>query len=111
MKERAGIAFATNDKVREAIREVLPFHPTTAQKRALGEIVADMRAPSAHAAAAAGRCGLGQDDCRVSGHAGGHGKRLPGGADGAHGDSGDAAFSGRAQAAGALQRASRASCC
>jgi ATP-dependent DNA helicase RecG len=46
MKERAGIAFATTDKVREAIREVLPFHPTTAQKRALGEIVADMRAPS-----------------------------------------------------------------
>ena len=34
------------DKVREAIREVLPFHPTAAQKRTLGEIVADMRAPS-----------------------------------------------------------------
>ena len=84
MKERKGIGFATNDKVREAIREVLPFHPTTAQKRALGEIVADMREPEPHAAAAAGRCGLGQDDCRVSGHAGGHGKRLPGGADGAH---------------------------
>ena len=46
MRERAGIAFATTDKVREAIREVLPFHPTTAQKRALGEIVTDMRAPS-----------------------------------------------------------------
>jgi ATP-dependent DNA helicase RecG len=43
MKERHGIAFATSDKVREAIREVLPFHPTAAQKRALGEIVADMR--------------------------------------------------------------------
>ena len=46
MKERAGIAFATSDKVREAIREVLPFHPTTAQKRALGEIVTDMREPA-----------------------------------------------------------------
>ena len=46
MRERAGIAFATTDKVREAIREVLPFHPTTAQKRALGEIVSDMRQPS-----------------------------------------------------------------
>ncbi len=46
MRERAGIAFETGDKVREAIREVLPFHPTAAQKRALGEIVADMRAPS-----------------------------------------------------------------
>jgi ATP-dependent DNA helicase RecG len=46
MRERAGIAFEAGDKVREAIREVLPFHPTAAQKRALGEIVADMRAPS-----------------------------------------------------------------
>ncbi|MGO9937558.1 MAG: ATP-dependent DNA helicase RecG [Terracidiphilus sp.] len=46
MRERAGISFATNDKVREAIREVLPFHPTAAQKRTLGEIVADMRQPS-----------------------------------------------------------------
>jgi ATP-dependent DNA helicase RecG len=46
MRERAGIAFATDDKVREAIREVLPFHPTAAQKRTLGEIVADMRTPS-----------------------------------------------------------------
>jgi len=46
MRERPGIAFETNDKVREAIREVLPFHPTAAQKRALGEIVADMRTPN-----------------------------------------------------------------
>jgi ATP-dependent DNA helicase RecG len=46
MRERAGVAFATTDKVREAIREVLPFHPTAAQKRTLGEIVADMRTPS-----------------------------------------------------------------
>ena len=46
MKERHGIAFTTSDMVREAIREVLPFHPTAAQKRALGEIVSDMREPS-----------------------------------------------------------------
>jgi len=45
-KEREGIAFETNDQVREAIREVLPFHPTAAQKRALAEIVADMRRSS-----------------------------------------------------------------
>jgi len=43
MRERAGIAFVTTDKVREAIREVLPFHPTKAQKTALGDIVEDMR--------------------------------------------------------------------
>jgi ATP-dependent DNA helicase RecG len=46
MRERVGISFEATEKSREAIREVLPFHPTTAQKRALGEIVADMRAPS-----------------------------------------------------------------
>ena len=45
-KERVGIAFETTEKVREAIREILPFHPTAAQKRTLGEIVADMRKPS-----------------------------------------------------------------
>jgi ATP-dependent DNA helicase RecG len=46
MRERAGIAFATTDKVRQAIREVLPFHPTAAQKRTLAEIVTDMRQPT-----------------------------------------------------------------
>jgi len=45
VRERVGIGFATTDKVREAIREVLPFHPTAAQKRTLAEIVADMRQP------------------------------------------------------------------
>ncbi len=44
-RAQLGIAFATTDQVREAIREILPFHPTTAQKRALGEIVSDMRQP------------------------------------------------------------------
>ncbi len=46
LQQRAGFAFETNDKVREAIRQVLPFHPTKAQKTALGEIVGDMRKPS-----------------------------------------------------------------
>ncbi len=45
MRERAGTPFATGDGVRKAIKQVLPFHPTTAQKRVLGEIVADMRRP------------------------------------------------------------------
>ena len=45
MREREGTAFATNVKVREAIKQVLPFHPTTAQKRVLGEIASDMRRP------------------------------------------------------------------
>jgi ATP-dependent DNA helicase RecG len=46
MRERAGIGFVTNDAVRNAIKEVLPFHPTAAQKRVFGEIVADMRQTS-----------------------------------------------------------------
>ncbi len=45
MRERAGTAFATNERVREAIKQVLPFHPTNAQKRVLGEIATDMRKP------------------------------------------------------------------
>jgi ATP-dependent DNA helicase RecG len=44
-RQRQGIPFETNAEVRAALRQVLPFHPTTAQKTALGEIVADMRAP------------------------------------------------------------------
>jgi ATP-dependent DNA helicase RecG len=44
-QERLGVAFRADDKVRAALRAILPFHPTTAQKRALGEIVADMRQP------------------------------------------------------------------
>jgi ATP-dependent DNA helicase RecG len=43
MREREGTAFVTNAKVREAIKQVLPFHPTAAQKRVLGEIATDMR--------------------------------------------------------------------
>ena len=45
MRERAGTAFTTGDGVRKAIKQVLPFHPTKAQKRVLGEIVEDMRRP------------------------------------------------------------------
>lgn len=40
-----GIQFETNDALREQIKRILPFHPTSAQKRALREIVEDLRAP------------------------------------------------------------------
>jgi ATP-dependent DNA helicase RecG len=43
MRERIGTTFETRTHVREAIKQVLPFHPTTAQKRVLGEIVGDMK--------------------------------------------------------------------
>src|SRR5690606_10812391 len=39
-------AFELNDGVRQAIRRVLPFHPTAAQKRVLKEIAEDMQRPS-----------------------------------------------------------------
>jgi ATP-dependent DNA helicase RecG len=45
LRERKGTAFVTNVKVREAIKQVLPFHPTAAQKRVLGEIANDMCRP------------------------------------------------------------------
>ena len=44
-KAQTGIAFELNDKVREAIKKILPFHPTNAQKRALKEIASDMEKP------------------------------------------------------------------
>jgi ATP-dependent DNA helicase RecG len=43
LRQRQGIPFETNAEVRSALRQVLPFHPTEAQKNALREIVADMR--------------------------------------------------------------------
>jgi ATP-dependent DNA helicase RecG len=44
-KAQTGIAFRLDDRVRESIKRVLPFHPTNAQKRVLGEIAADMAKP------------------------------------------------------------------
>ena len=41
-KLRRGIAFQLNDRVREKIKAMLPFKPTKAQKRVLGEIAQDM---------------------------------------------------------------------
>jgi len=44
LRAQPGLAFTLDDKVRSAIKRILPFHPTEAQKRVLGEIAADMRA-------------------------------------------------------------------
>jgi len=41
-KAAPGIEFQAKASAREAIRKILPFHPTTAQKRVLKEIVDDM---------------------------------------------------------------------
>ena len=45
-KAQTGIAFQLNDDVRAAIKKILPFHPTEAQKRVLKEIASDMGKPS-----------------------------------------------------------------
>jgi ATP-dependent DNA helicase RecG len=45
MKAQTGIAFRLDDRVREAIKKILPFHPTAAQKRVLKEIATDMGKP------------------------------------------------------------------
>ena len=44
-KAQTGIAFRLDDRVRAAIKKILPFHPTAAQKRVLKEIAEDMQKP------------------------------------------------------------------
>jgi ATP-dependent DNA helicase RecG len=44
-KAQTGIAFKLDDRARAAIKKILPFHPTAAQKRVLREIAADMEKP------------------------------------------------------------------
>ncbi len=40
-----GISFDLTESVREKVKAMLPFKPTGAQKRVLGEIAQDMKAP------------------------------------------------------------------
>src|SRR6202521_556373 len=44
-KAQTGIAFQLDDGARAAIKKILPFHPTGAQKRVLKEIASDMEKP------------------------------------------------------------------
>jgi ATP-dependent DNA helicase RecG len=46
MRGQTGVSFQINDQVRAAVKRILPFHPTGAQKRVLKEIVDDMREPA-----------------------------------------------------------------
>jgi ATP-dependent DNA helicase RecG len=45
LKSHTGIAFRLDERVRDAIKKILPFHPTAAQKRVLKEIAEDMGKP------------------------------------------------------------------
>ena len=44
-KAQTGIAFKLDHRARAAIKRILPFHPTAAQKRVLKEIASDMEKP------------------------------------------------------------------
>jgi ATP-dependent DNA helicase RecG len=46
MRGLPGVGFRVDGPIREALKGILPFHPTAAQKRVLKEIVDDMRQPS-----------------------------------------------------------------
>jgi ATP-dependent DNA helicase RecG len=46
MRAQTGIAFQISDRVRDAVKGILPFHPTAAQKRVLKEIADDMAEPA-----------------------------------------------------------------
>jgi ATP-dependent DNA helicase RecG len=43
MRAQSGVSSQINDQVRAAVKRILPFHPTNAQKRVLKEIVDDMK--------------------------------------------------------------------
>lgn len=43
LRQQPGISFALDDKVRDAVKRILPFHPTSAQKRVLKDIAEDMK--------------------------------------------------------------------
>src|SRR6185369_12894092 len=47
MQSRAvtGVRFETSDPIRQRVKTILPFHPTSAQKRVLKEIVDDLKSP------------------------------------------------------------------
>ena len=45
LRERVGTRFHASAEARQALKQVLPFHPTPAQKRVLAEIVTDMKKP------------------------------------------------------------------
>lgn len=44
-RRETGISFELNERVRDRIKSILPFKPTRAQVRVLGEIAEDMKAP------------------------------------------------------------------
>jgi ATP-dependent DNA helicase RecG len=46
MRAQPGVAFNIDDRVRESLKKILPFHPTDSQKKVLKEIADDMQQPT-----------------------------------------------------------------
>jgi ATP-dependent DNA helicase RecG len=46
LRQQPGISFALDDKARAAVKRILPFHPTAAQKRVLKDVAEDMSRPT-----------------------------------------------------------------
>ena len=44
LRSADGIRFRTNREIREHLKQILPFHPTSAQKRVFAEIIQDLKA-------------------------------------------------------------------
>jgi ATP-dependent DNA helicase RecG len=105
-KAQTGIAFGLNDQVRGAIKKILPFHPTGAQKRALKEIAADMEKPSPMRRLLQGDVGSGKTlvafEAAIIAIENGYRAYGP------HGDSGPAALFFRAANSGAFGLSDRA---
>ncbi len=106
-QQQAGIAFRVREPaIREAIKRVLPFKPTDAQKRALAEIAADLERGVPMNRLLQGDVGQREDHRGARSRYDRHRKRLPGRAHGADRNSRRAAFSGRGEniRAGGLSR-------
>ena len=96
MKAQTGIAFRLDDRAREAIKKILPFHPDGRTEAGPERNCCRHGEALSHAAPAARGRWIGQNNRGVrSGHHR-HRKRLPGRPDGAHRNSGATALLFRA---------------
>ena len=65
-KAQTGIVFKLDGRVRAAIKKILPFHPTKAQKRVLREIASDMEKPYPMRRLLQGDVGSGKSGVKLS---------------------------------------------
>ena len=87
-----GRAIPVPDGAEESFWRAMPFTPTGAQRRTLGEVAADMRKMAAMARMVQGRCGLRKNGHRLWRNENRSISGVPGRADGTHRDFGSAAL-------------------